>query len=269
MANQVSSWSDFEKGLLKDNPVFVLLIGLCSSLAISTNVSSALAMGLSALVVLIFSNVLISSLRNIIPSYIRVPAYIIVIAGFTTIVEILLGRYVPLIYSVLGVYLPLIVVNCIILGRAESFASKNNVFRSFLDGLGMGLGYTLALVSVAILRELLGNGTLSFRIAEDIGVVLNFTKPVLQDPSNSLVHVVNLFGAPAAEHNNLAAQHLTLINVAHIVPDPLQVMLLPPGGFLVMGLYLTILQHISLTKAKNKALAAAAARAKNNAEGAK
>ncbi|MGL4388670.1 MAG: electron transport complex subunit RsxE [Brevinema sp.] len=252
MANQISNWNELEKGLLKENPVFVLLIGLCSSLAISTNVSNAIAMGLSALVVLTCSNILISLLRNFIPVYIRVPAFIIVIAGFTTMVEILMGRYMPLIYSVLGVYLPLIVVNCIILGRAESFASKNNVVRSFFDGVGMGLGYTLALVSIATLRELLGNGTLTFRIAEDTGIVLNFTAPLMQDPSNTLVNVVNLFGSPAPVHPNLAPQHLTYFNIAYIVPDPLQVMLLPPGGFLVMGLYLTIIQHITLFKANKK-----------------
>ncbi|MGL4561171.1 MAG: electron transport complex subunit RsxE [Brevinema sp.] len=265
MAKQISHWTEFEKGLLKDNPVFVLLIGLCSSLAISTNVSNALAMGLSALVVLTFSNVLISLLRNMIPSFVRVPAFIIVIAGFTTIVEILMGRYFPLMYSVLGVYLPLIVVNCIILGRAESFASKNNIYCSFLDGIGMGLGYTLALVSIAFLRELLGNGTLSFRLAEDMGVVFNLTKPLLQDPTNSLVNVVNLFGEPAMAHPNLAAQHLTYINVAHIVPMPLQIMLLPPGGFLVMGLYLAIIQHITLVKANKKKQQQIQ---KNNSEGA-
>lgn len=252
MSKKVSHWTEFEKGLLKENPVFGLLIGLCSSLAISTNVSNALAMGIAALVVLTCSNILISLLRNIIPIYVRVPSYIVVIAGFTTIVEILMGRYVPLLYSVLGVYLPLIVVNCMLLGRAESFASKNNVFRSFIDGLGMGMGYTLALVSIAILRELLGSGTLSFQIAENIGVVLNFTSPVIQDPSNSLVNVVNLFGTQAPLHPNLDPQHLTIINILHIVPSPLQVMLLPPGGFLVMGLYLAIIQQYTLVKANKK-----------------
>ncbi len=251
-----SDWYEFEKGLLKENPVFALLIGLCSSLAVSANVSSALAMGISAICVITCSNVIISIFRKSTPTAVRVPVYIITIAGFTTMVEILLERYAPTLYNVLGVYLPLIVVNCMILGRAEAFASKNNVFKSLLDGLGMGVGYTLALVSIAILRELLGNGTLSFQIAENIGVILNFTHPVAQDPNNPFVNVVNVFGQAAAAHPNLDPQHLTILNIAHIVPDPLQVMKLPPGGFLVMGLYLTILQQVNIVQAKKKALAA-------------
>ncbi len=253
-----NSWSEFEKGLLKENPVFVLLIGLCSALAVSANVSSALAMGMAAICVLTASNIIISLFRQWTPSAVRVPVFIITIAGFTTIVEILMQRYAPTLYAVLGVYLPLIVVNCIILGRAESFASKNNVFKSMLDGLGMGIGYTCALVSIAVLRELLGNGTLSFQIAENIGFVLNFTSPVALDTGNSFVNVVNVFGENAT-HTNLDPQHLTIYNVAHIVPVPLQLMKLPPGGFLVMGIYLTILQHLNLEKAKKIALAKVAA----------
>ncbi len=255
-----STWSECEKGFLDQNPVFVLLIGLCSSLAVSANVSSALAMGLAALAVLVCSNIIISISRNLIPTAVRVPVFIISIAGFTTIVEILMQRYAPTLYGVLGVYLPLIVVNCIILGRAESFASKNTVLRSALDGLGMGLGYTAALVSIAILRELLGNGTLSLQMAEDIGFVFNFTHPVIQDITNPLVNVVNVFGTPAPVNPELKDQYLTIFNVAHIVPDPLQLMKLPPGGFLVMGLYLTILQQFTIVKAKKRidALKAAA-----------
>ncbi len=255
-----STWSECEKGFLDQNPVFVLLIGLCSSLAVSANVSSALAMGLAALAVLVCSNIIISISRNLIPTAVRVPVFIISIAGFTTIVEILMQRYAPTLYGVLGVYLPLIVVNCIILGRAESFASKNTVLRSALDGLGMGLGYTAALVSIAILRELLGNGTLSLQMAEDIGFVFNFTHPVIQDITNPLVNVDNVFGTPAPVNPELKDQYLTIFNVAHIVPDPLQLMKLPPGGFLVMGLYLTILQQFTIVKAKKRidALKAAA-----------
>lgn len=251
---QQTSWSELEKGLLKENPVFVLLIGLCSSLAVSANVSSALAMGIAAICVLICSNFIISLFRNFTPDAVRVPVFIITIAGFTTIVEILMQRFAPTLYGVLGVYLPLIVVNCIILGRAEAFASKNTVIHSMLDGLGMGLGYTAALVSIAILRELLGNGTLSFQLAENIGFILNFTHPVIQDPNNPFVKVINIFGQSPA-HPNLDPQHLTIFNVIHLIPDPLQVMKLPPGGFLVMGLYLAILQQINIIKAKKKAIA--------------
>lgn len=248
-AKTPSAWTEFEKGLLKENPIFVLAIGLCSSIAISTNVSTALAMGAGVIFVLACSNVIISMLRKLIPNAVRVPAYIVIIAGFTTIVEILMGRYAPALYKLLGVYLPLIVVNCIILGRAEAFASKNKVFSSLIDGLGMGLGYTLALIAISVLRELLGNGTLSFQLAENIGVVLNFTHPVVQDPNNPFLHVVNLFGQtpPPVDPNE---QYLTVINVLHIVPDPLILLKMAPGGFLVMGLYLAILQQITLVKAK-------------------
>lgn len=265
--NQVpSTWTEFEKGLLEENPVFVLLIGLCSSLAVSANVSSALAMGLSGMFVLICSNVIISLVRNFTPNAVRVPVFIIAIAGFTTIVEILMQRYAPTLYGVLGVYLPLIVVNCIILGRAEAFASKNTVWRSLLDGIGMGVGYTFALVSIAVLRELLGNGTLSFQMAENIGFVLNFTHPVVQDLSDPLVNVVNLFGTSQPVNSILDAQHLTIYNVFHLVPEPLQLMKLPPGGFLVMGLYLTILQQVNLVKAKKKIEALKAAAIAKKAE---
>ncbi len=253
-----SAFTEFEKGILKENPVFVLLIGLCSSLAVSANVSSALAMGLAALCVLTASNVIISIFRNWTPNAVRVPVFIITIAGFTTIVEILMQKFSPTLYGVLGVYLPLIVVNCVILGRAESFASKNNVFKSMLDGLGMGVGFTFALVSIAFLRELLGNGTLSFQVAENVGFILNFTRPVALDSSNSLVNVVSLFGESAV-HPKLDAQHLTIYNVVNIIPAPIQLMKLPPGGFLVMGLYLTILQHYNFEKTKKQALAKAAA----------
>lgn len=261
-----STWSELEKGFLDQNPVFVLLIGLCSSLAVSANVSSALAMGLAALAVLVCSNIIISMSRNVIPTAVRVPVFIISIAGFTTIVEILMQRYAPTLYGVLGVYLPLIVVNCIILGRAEAFASKNTVLRSALDGLGMGLGYTAALVSIAILRELLGNGTLSLQMAEDIGFVFNFTHPVIQDITNPLVNVVNVFGTATPVNPELKEQYLTIFNVAHIIPDPLQLMKLPPGGFLVMGLYLTILQQFNIVKAKKKVAAFKAAALAKRAE---
>ena len=266
-----STWSELEKGFLDQNPVFVLLIGLCSSLAVSANVSSALAMGIAAMAVLVCSNIIISMSRNIIPPAVRVPVFIISIAGFTTIVEILMERYTPTLYGILGVYLPLIVVNCIILGRAEAFASKNTVLRSALDGLGMGLGYTAALVSIAILRELLGNGTLSLQMAENIGFVFNFTHPVIQDMTNPIVNVVNVFGAPAPVNPELKEQYLTIFNVVHIIPDPLQLMKLPPGGFLVMGLYLTILQQFTIVKADRKkaTLIAAALAKKAEAEKAK
>lgn len=151
---------EFSKGLLRENPVFRLVLGTCPTLAVTTSVESALGMGVSALLVLVCSNVVISALRKIIPNKIRIPAYITVIAAFVTIVQMLVKAFLPQIDEQLGIYLPLIVVNCIILGRAEAFAGKNPVLASAADGLGMGVGFTAALLCMGIIRELLGSGTL-------------------------------------------------------------------------------------------------------------
>lgn len=149
----------FLKGLIKENPVLVLLLGTCPTLATTSSVISAFAMGIAATAVLLCSNAAISALRNIIPDKVRIPCYIVVIAGFVSVVQMLMQAYLPDLYDMLGVYLALIVVNCIILGRAEMFARKNNVIDSALDGLGMGLGFTLALILMATMREVLGAGT--------------------------------------------------------------------------------------------------------------
>ena len=149
----------FLEGLLTKNPVLVQLLGMCSTLAITTNLFNGLGMGISVTIILICSNVLISALRNVIPSQIRIAAYIVIIAGFVTIVDLLLQAYLPDLAASLGVFIPLIVVNCIILGRAEAFASKNRVWASFLDGLFQGIGYTAALVVMCVIREFLGAGT--------------------------------------------------------------------------------------------------------------
>ncbi len=149
----------FKEGLLTKNPVFVQLLGMCSTLAISTSLFNGLGMGISVTIILICSNVLISALRKVIPSQIRIAAYIVIIAGFVTIVDLALQAFLPALSESLGVFIPLIVVNCIILGRAESFASKNSVVDSALDGLFQGIGYTVALVVVCVIRELLGSGT--------------------------------------------------------------------------------------------------------------
>lgn len=146
-------------GIIKENPVLVLVLGTCPTLATTTSVSTALGMGVASTVVLICSNILISMLRNVIPETVRIPSYIVVIAAFVSVVEMLVQAYFLDLYNALGVYLPLIVVNCIILGRAEMFANKNTVVDSALDGLGMGLGFCLTLVIMATIRELLGLGT--------------------------------------------------------------------------------------------------------------
>ncbi len=151
--------AQFKNGLIFQNPTLVLLLGMCPALAVSTSVMNGLGMGLCATAVLICANVVISALRRFIPNKIRIAAFIVIIASFVTAVDLLLAAYVPSLSKSLGLFIPLIVVNCIILARAEAFASKNGVARSALDGLTMGLGFTLALVSVSIIREILGAGT--------------------------------------------------------------------------------------------------------------
>lgn len=150
---------EFTKGLVKENPTLVTLLGMCPTLALTTMASNAIGMGAAATFVLICSNVVISLLKKVIPKQVRLPAYIVIIAGFVTLVSLLLQAYLPSVYSALGLYLPLITVNCIILGRAEMFASKNNVLASALDGAGNGLGFTLALLIIGSVREILGSGT--------------------------------------------------------------------------------------------------------------
>ena len=151
--------NQFKEGLLTKNPVFVQLLGMCSTLAITTSLFNGIGMGLSVTIILICSNVLISALRKVIPSQIRIAAYIVIIAGFVTIVDLLMQAFLPALSESLGVFIPLIVVNCMILGRAEAFASRNGVLASAVDGLCQGIGYTVALVIVCIIRELLGAGT--------------------------------------------------------------------------------------------------------------
>lgn len=154
----MNRWKNFKAGLIKDNPVFSLYLGICSTLAITTTVNNAIGMGAAVIMVLILSNVIISCIRKITPDEIRIPVYIVIIASLVTIIQMLIQAFAPSLNDSLGVFIPLIVVNCIILGRAEAFASKNNVLDSAIDGLGMGLGYTLAVVVMSFLRELLATG---------------------------------------------------------------------------------------------------------------
>ncbi|WP_041138397.1 electron transport complex subunit RsxE [Beduini massiliensis] len=151
----------FKKGITVENPIFVLLLGLCSALAITTTLTNAIGMGLAVTCVLILANVIISLLRKVIPSEIRIPVYIVIIATLVKCVQLLMNAYMISLYNSLGVFIPLIVVNCIILGRAESFASKNTVLDSLIDALGMGVGYTLAILAVSFFRELIGTGGLA------------------------------------------------------------------------------------------------------------
>ena len=153
-------WERIYNGIIKENPAFILMLGMCPTLAVTTSAINGLGMGLSSLVVLAISNVVISLLRKVIPDEVRLPAFIVIVASFVTVVELLMEAYMESLYASLGIYIPLIVVNCIILGRAEAYASKNPPLLSLFDGLGMGLGFTVALVIIGSVRELLGAGSI-------------------------------------------------------------------------------------------------------------
>lgn len=177
--------SIFLKGLILENPVLVLVLGTCPTLAQTGNVIQALGMGVAATIVLICSNVAISLLRKVIPDTVRIPCYIVIIAGFVTVVQLLMHAYLPELYEMMGVYLALIVVNCIILGRAEMFARKNGVLDSAIDGAGMGLGFLIALLAMATIREVLGAGSFA---GLDIPFLKDYTLPILtQAPGGFLV----------------------------------------------------------------------------------
>ena len=187
---------ELTKGIFKENPVFIIMLGLCPVLGVSTQVSNAIGMSAGVLFVLLFSNIIISALRNIIPDSIHIPAYIVIIASLVTIIEMLMHAFAPAVYAALGVYLPLIVVNCIILGRAEAFASNNTVLDSALDAIGMSIGFALSLTLIALIREVLGAGTITlFPVGSFSGV----------------------------------------IEVPWLVDNPFKVMALAPGALLLMG----------------------------------
>ncbi len=193
----MGNFKELTKGLLKENPIFVQFLGMCATLAVSTSVVNGLGMGLSTAAVLVMSNIIISLMRKVIPDKVRIAAYIIVIAGCVTAVEMAIKAFAPEISKSLGIFIPLIVVNCIILGRAEAFASKNSVGKSALDGIGMGLGFTLGLVILSAIREILGNGTF-------LGIAL--------------------FGKSF---------------------QPVSVLTLPPGGFIMLGIVLAVINILT------------------------
>ena len=206
----------FNEGLLTKNPVTVQLLGMCSTLAITTSLFNGIGMGLAVTVITICSNILISALRKVIPNQIRIAAYITIIAGFVTIVDLCLQAFIPALAESLGVFIPLIVVNCIVLGRAEAFASKNGVLASAVDGLCQGIGYTVALVITCVIRELLGSGTFG-------GGLLNGGEGI------------------------------------RIIPDPFPAMqmVMPVGGFLVLGFVIAgsqaLMKHLEMKNKKKEA----------------
>lgn len=181
---------NFKNGLIKENPVFGLYLGLCSTLAITTSLNNAIGMGVAVICVLIMSNVIISAMRNVIPDDIRIPVYIVIIATLVKIIQMLISAYAPALNTSLGVFIPLIVVNCIILGRAEAFASKNPVGASALDGLGMGLGYLLAVLAMSFIRQLLSTGALMMTNPFNEAQVLFNIQIIPED------FTISLFSAP-------------------------------------------------------------------------
>jgi len=198
-------WKELTKGVVISNPLFILALGFCPALAVSTSVDNAIGMSVGVTFVLLGSNLIVAAIRRAVPNIVRIPVFIVVIATFVTVVNLLFHAFVPAIYEALGIYLPLIVVNCIILGRAEAFASKNPVLVSIADALGISIGYLLALLTISFIRELLGTGGLSL-----FGHEL-FTLPVLGE-------------------------------------DPMTLLILPPGAFLVMALLLALFRKLGVMK---------------------
>ena len=179
MAVEISQKQNFLKGIIQDNPVFVMLLGMCPTLGVTSSAFNGLGMGIATLFVLLMSNIVVSLVKSQIPSKVRIPAFIVIIASFVTIVEMVLEAFIPFLYEQLGIFIPLIVVNCLILGRAEAYASKNNLMSSTIDALGMGIGFTIALTLLGAVREILGSGSLfDFRIvSEDASTLILFILP--------------------------------------------------------------------------------------------
>ncbi|TNF69912.1 MAG: electron transport complex subunit E [Bacteroidetes bacterium] len=170
---------NFLKGIIKENPVFVMLLGMCPTLGVTSSAFNGLGMGVATLFVLLMSNIVVSLIKSQVPSKVRIPAFIVIIASFVTVVEMVLEAYIPFLYEQLGIFIPLIVVNCLILGRAEAFASKNNLTSSVVDALGMGMGFVIALTALGATREILGNGSIfEFRfVSEDANTFILFILP--------------------------------------------------------------------------------------------
>lgn len=168
MAKETDQKQNFFKGIIKENPVFVMLLGMCPTLGVTSSAVNGLGMGVATLFVLLMSNIVVSLVKTQIPAKVRIPAFIIIIASFVTIVEMVLEAFIPVLYEQLGIFIPLIVVNCLILGRAEAFASRNTIYSSIIDAMGMGLGFTLALTILGSFREILGNGSIfDFKFVPD------------------------------------------------------------------------------------------------------
>ncbi|MDO5448538.1 MAG: electron transport complex subunit E [Clostridia bacterium] len=223
MAEKKTLGQEFSKGLIKENPVLRLVLGTCPTLAVSTSIENAIGMGIAATIVLICSNIVISALRKVIPNKVRIPCYIVVIAAFVTIVQLFVKAFAPSLDASLGIYLPLIVVNCIILGRAEGFANKNGVIASAVDGVGMGVGFTIALTLMAAIREFFGSGNLTLKV---LGYGTTLT---------------DIFGLGETDV-------LTAIGL-----EPILIFILAPGGFFTFGLLMACANKLAEKAGKPKA----------------
>ena len=218
------NWKNqFEEGLLTKNPVLVQLLGMCSTMAITTSMFNGIGMGLSVLIILTCCNIVISALRKVIPNDIRIAIYVVVIAGFVTVVDLMLQAYIPALASALGVFIPLIVVNCIIIGRAESFAAKNGIAASALDGIFQGIGYTIVLVAMCVIREFLGQGTFGGGFID----VANGFRITLDGTGGGIQIMPAQYGALA--------------------------MILPFGGFLTLGCLIAAVQYFMRKSEEKKA----------------
>lgn len=217
MAKKKSLRKELTKGFVSENPVLRLVLGTCPTLAVSTSIENALGMGIAATLVLICSNIVVSALRKVIPSKVRIPCFIVVIATFVTLVQMFVKAFAPDLNESLGIFLPLIVVNCVILGRAEAFASKNSVIPSAIDGLGMGIGFTIALTLIAAIREFFGAGTLTLKVLGK-GVTFDITE-----------------------------------QLAKIGLEPILIFILAPGGFFVFGILIALANKLAERKGKPKA----------------
>ena len=223
MAEKKTLGQEFTKGLLKENPVLRLVLGTCPTLAVSTSIENAIGMGVAATMVLICSNIVISALRKVIPNKVRIPCYIVVIAAFVTIVQLVVKAFAPSLDEGLGIYLPLIVVNCIILGRAEGFANKNGVLASAVDGVGMGVGFTIALTLMAAIREFFGAGNLTLKVI-GYGTTL---KDIFHLGETDILTAIGL--------------------------EPILIFILAPGGFFTFGLLMACANKLAESKGKPKA----------------
>jgi electron transport complex protein RnfE len=190
----MSQWKNFTKGFIKENPVFVLLLGLCPTLGVTSTAINGMAMGLATLFVLLMSNMVVSMIKNFIPDKVRIPSFIVVIATFVTIVDLVMAGYAPAVHEQLGLFIPLIVVNCIVLGRAEAFASRKSFMSSMIDGLGMGLGFTFALTLLGSVREILGSLSIfGFKFMEGDGILVFILPPGAFIALGYLIAIMNKF----------------------------------------------------------------------------